>query len=295
MDVSKHRKRIAAACLALLCVIALTAARCTAVHAPQPEPQQEEEGPAAQAEAPADEGEPEAASLLSDADRAKIAAYDGETLDFVALLETNKWVDSAETSTLAFGEGAFTVNRADGSSTQPIAFAVRALDAELLSNGEGTVPVKAYTASVSSAKGDHILRVDQSPDGRWRVSSALFGGGAKATYYMVEDESDLVLEVDEGALDEATGGHSAELADAMRAHCANLYPTARTAAWTGEATTDYSKRTASLAFVLDNRAASRVEVVYDEKEGTFTFGDTRASVPAEAEGEPGGSEVDDDA
>lgn len=281
-----RKKLLLAAAAAIALLTALTVARCTAVHAPEAQEQ-----PEAQAEGGQDggggEGLPDGdpLALLGESDRAKIAGYDADALDFVALLETHKWADANQASTLAFADNAFTISRSDGSVSEPLAFAVRVLDTEVLSNGD-TVPLKAYTASVASAQGDYLVRVDRASDGTWRVASALFGG-AKATYYMVASDSALSVDVDMEALDAATDGHGQALADELRSYCANLFPAARTATWTGEAAADYAKHTAGLHFTLDNRAASRVEVVYDAVAQTFTFGNASnpVTVPASGSGE----------
>lgn len=281
---SAKKKRVVLVALVMFAaVVILTMVRCSAIHAPESNSGEGNSTSETQ-DLANEENLTDPKALLPDSARSTIASYNADTLDFIALLETNKWTDSAQASTLSFSDNTWITTSGSNPQPTPTAFAITVLDVEVISDGGGTSQ-HAYTASATTAQGSYILTVKRALDFNgaitWKIESSMFGS-SKAAFYMVQGASALTFQGDIDSLNSAIDGHAQALISRLKTYCANLYPTARSASWTGETAADWAQGTVNLAVVLDNKAVSRIEIIYNKNSQTFTFGTNKNApvVPA---------------
>ena len=260
---SKYKIVAFAAIVLLALFIAVSAVRCTAVHAPEPAEELAQE----QAE------EEQAGPSLDERQQQFVDAYEKDELDLKAILEANVWTGAGENSTLKFADNVFTESSTDGTSNSS-AYAIEALKRS--ASGDGST--ETTTAALLVNGETHIvtlLKVEDEKDGSLAMSLSgdcfVYSGAYTRTDAAVELD---VEKVDEG-FDSLIGGKGDEVREAVSDWAAQYCPTATHAEWSGMATADWDGLTVSTSFTFDNQSKTQVTVTYSMADGTVTAGDVK--------------------
>lgn len=264
---------VALAAAAILLVVGLSVARCTAVHAPEPVEEGAQQGQSAGTVGTAASSSVELTQEQSDL----IASYSAKEQELIDILAANVWTSQRETLTLTFTRDSFSESAGDGQIATHT-FAISAVEEETVeetgANGEKS-QTTTRTAAILTDAGTYFLKLNQfvsmdgSPD-MWSVVSEAFE--LSDSYVLDEASKELsVSDMDEGFAS-LIDGRTDVLKQRLSDYCAQFYPTASAMEWSGEASVDWNDHLVSTTFTLDNTAASTVNVTYNTESGEFTIG-----------------------
>lgn len=260
---SRHKAVSLAALALILAFVALSAARCTAVHAPvdaetAPQEQQSDgdQGPA-----------------LDERQEALIASYGQEESELKAILEANVWTGAGGNSTLMFSDNSYTESSTDGTQ-RSAAYAIEAMQKSPSGDGK----TETTTAAILVDGSTHIitlLKIEDRKDGS--LSMTLSGDCFSFSGAYTRTDAAASLDVDEmdDGFSELVDGKDDEVREAVEDWAAQYCPTATKAEWSGIATADWTGGTVSTSFSFNNQAKSQVTITYSMKDGTVTAGDIR--------------------
>lgn len=250
--------------LIFLVFIGLSVTRCTEVHAPVAAGEQNDQG-----EQPA---QVDTASLNKE-QQALYDAYDEKTRSFLDYLCANTWVAGNDEKVLHFSDQEF--EEANGNDTHSVPFAVSALEESTSNeggvNGESTT-ITTFSAALLTNEGTKLLTLQKFYDNNTKESDASLTSSAfsMSESYVIGEASGGVNVTGLGSgFDSLVDGKSDELTKTVQDYCAEHYPTAATAEWSGVADCDFKAGTVSTSFILDNDAKSTILITYRMDSQTF--------------------------
>lgn len=259
-----NKRYLLFALLIVLIFIGLSVTRCTEIHAPVVAVEQNEQG--------SKSAQVESVSLNTE-QQALYDAYDEKTRSFLDYLCANTWVAGNDEKVLHFSDMGFEEEQGDKTHSMP--FAISALEenssTESGVNGESTT-ITSFSAAILTTDGTKLLTLRKFYDNNTKESNASLTSSAfnlSESYVLGEASGGVNVTGLGSGFDSLVDGKSVELTKTVQNYCAEHYPTAATAEWSGMADCDFKAGTVSTSFILDNDAKSTVWVAYRTDSQTF--------------------------
>lgn len=207
------------------------------------------------------EEEQQASMSLSDEQLSVANNYDSNTSEVLALLKANVWTDGNEKSYIKFGNNYFV----DSSTKQVKAFVVIANKQDRIQeNNEVITTLSIETSdkqnSIMTVRKRSVQAVSGTVGYMYTVSCNLFSTSndywrtSSADYLQVDIVSDEVLQY--------INNDKQALISAVTDYCSLNYPTVTKVTFTGVIDIDTSEQVKVINFACNNKANSKIQVVY---------------------------------